>query len=156
MFGCEVPLVPFWKLQLSILHNIIYRCIERLVRVQLCQTAIVVLVYAVHWHQANMKEKVIWYDHDEKWSWKWSEKDGHTGARTQDHSVISTALYRLSYTTSSWYKSIVTVSMDHLLPLQCRSTDCDGLLPFIQRVWKTSSCCSRLDIYFLYLSRHHN
>jgi hypothetical protein len=26
---------------------------------------------------------------------------GHTGARTQDHSVISTALYRLSYTT--WY-----------------------------------------------------
>ena len=100
MFGCEVPLVPFWKLQLSILHNIIYRCIELLVRVQLCQTAIVVLVYAVHWHQANMKEKVIWYDHDEKWSWKWSEKDGHTGARTQDHSVISTALYRLSYTTS--------------------------------------------------------
>ena len=27
------------------------------------------------------------------------EKIGHTGARTQDHSVISTALYRLSYTT---------------------------------------------------------
>ena len=26
--------------------------------------------------------------------------DGHTGARTQDHSVISTALYRLSYTTA--------------------------------------------------------
>src|SRR6218665_3008700 len=29
-----------------------------------------------------------------------NEKIGHTGARTQDHSVISTALYRLSYTTS--------------------------------------------------------
>ncbi len=28
------------------------------------------------------------------------QRDGHTGARTQDHSVISTALYRLSYTTS--------------------------------------------------------
>ena len=33
--------------------------------------------------------------------WLWSEKIGHTGARTQDHSVISTALYRLSYTTSA-------------------------------------------------------
>ena len=29
------------------------------------------------------------------------QRVGHTGARTQDHSVISTALYRLSYTTSS-------------------------------------------------------
>jgi hypothetical protein len=29
------------------------------------------------------------------------QRYGHTGARTQDHSVISTALYRLSYTTSS-------------------------------------------------------
>ena len=33
--------------------------------------------------------------------WLGSEKIGHTGARTQDHSVISTALYRLSYTTSA-------------------------------------------------------
>ena len=81
----------------------------------------------------NNKMHVLNTDHRTK-----VKKDGHTGARTQDHSVISTALYRLSYTTSSWYKSIVTVSMDHLLPLQCRSTDCDGLLPFIQRVWKTS------------------
>ena len=35
-------------------------------------------------------------------SWLSSKRvcDGHTGARTQDHSVISTALYRLSYTTA--------------------------------------------------------
>lgn len=30
---------------------------------------------------------------------------GHTGARTQDHSVISTALYRLSYTTAHTHTS---------------------------------------------------
>ncbi len=35
--------------------------------------------------------------------WFEKEKNGHTGARTQDHSVISTALYRLSYTTSSFF-----------------------------------------------------
>ena len=43
----------------------------------------------------NNKLHVLNTDHRTK-----VKKDGHTGARTQDHSVISTALYRLSYTTS--------------------------------------------------------
>ena len=44
-------------------------------------------------------------------------KVGHTGARTQDLGVISTTLYRLSYTTSFLYTfdSIISLSLNLLL-----------------------------------------
>ena len=46
------------------------------------------------------------------------QRDGHTGARTQDHSVISTALYRLSYTTSLRTTSLNKITKLHTAYLQ--------------------------------------
>ena len=42
---------------------------------------------------------------------KKGKKVGHTGARTQDPGVISTMLYRLSYTTSFQFASYPAVPL---------------------------------------------
>ena len=50
--------------------------------------------------------------------WQKMQRIGHTGARTQDHSVISTALYRLSYTTSLRTTSLNKITKLHTAYLQ--------------------------------------
>ena len=59
----------------------------------------------------------MWCEGERRRGYK-KQRDGHTGARTQDHSVISTALYRLSYTTSLRTTSLNKITKLHTAYLQ--------------------------------------